>query len=79
MEGQRMATLTRIHTALAPNAIHIIFVHGLGGEARSTWMHNPKDHTTLWPNWIGEDIGCHVWVAGYEACDISHFVNQVAT
>ncbi len=62
-----MATLTRIHTALAPNAIHIIFVHGLGGEARSTWMHNPKDHTTLWPNWIGEDIGCHVWVAGYEA------------
>jgi hypothetical protein len=30
-------------------------------------MHNPVDHTTLWPNWIGEDVGCHVWVAGYGA------------
>lgn len=62
-----MATLTQIHTALAPDAMHVIFVHGLGGEAKSTWMHNPKDHTTLWPNWIGEDIGCHIWVAGYSA------------
>ena len=62
-----MSTLTQVHTALAPEALHVIFVHGLGGEARSTWMHNPKDHTTLWPNWIGEDIGCHVWVAEYAA------------
>ncbi|MDO9315146.1 MAG: AAA family ATPase [Burkholderiaceae bacterium] len=30
-------------------------------------MHNPKDHTTLWPGWIGEEAGCHVWVAGYGA------------
>jgi hypothetical protein len=62
-----MATLTQIHTAHEPEALHVIFVHGLGGEARSTWMHNPADHTTLWPNWIGEDVGCHVWVAGYGA------------
>ena len=62
-----MATLTQVHTAKKPEALHVIFVHGLGGEARSTWMHNPADHTTLWPLWIGEDVGCHVWVAGYGA------------
>lgn len=62
-----MATLTRIHESSAPDALHVIFVHGLGGDARHTWMHNPKDHTTLWPDWIGEDTGCHVWVAGYGA------------
>lgn len=62
-----MAALTQVHTAPEPDALHVIFVHGLGGEARSTWMHNPADHTTLWPSWIGEDVGCHVWVAGYGA------------
>lgn len=62
-----MATLTRVHSALAPNALHVAFVHGLGGEAHSTWMHNPTDHTTFWPGWIGDEIGCNVWVAGYGA------------
>ncbi len=62
-----MATLTRVHKASVPDALHVIFVHGLGGDARSTWMHNPKDHTTLWPSWIGEEVGCNVWVAGYGA------------
>lgn len=62
-----MATLTRVHEDSAPDALHVIFVHGLGGDARSTWMHNPKDHSTLWPSWVGEDVGCNVWVAGYGA------------
>lgn len=62
-----MANLTRVHEASAPDSLHVIFVHGLGGEAKSTWMHNSKDHTTLWPSWIGEDVGCSVWVAGYGA------------
>jgi pimeloyl-ACP methyl ester carboxylesterase len=62
-----MAILTQVHKDLNPEALHVIFVHGLGGEARSTWMHNPKDHKTLWPNWIGEDVGCNVWVTGYGA------------
>lgn len=22
---------------------------------------------TLWPNWVGADVGCHVWLAGYGA------------
>lgn len=62
-----MATLAQVYEAPSPDALHVIFVHGLGGEARYTWMHNPKDHTTLWPRWGGEDVGCHVWVAGYGA------------
>lgn len=62
-----MTTLTQVHTVQEPEALHVVFVHGLGGEAHSTWMHNPRDHTTLWPNWIGQDVGCHVWVAGYGA------------
>jgi len=62
-----MATLTRVYETSSPDALHVIFVHGLGGDARHTWMHNSKDHTTLWPNWVGEDVGCHVWIAGYGA------------
>jgi pimeloyl-ACP methyl ester carboxylesterase len=30
-------------------------------------MHNSKDHTTLWPKWIGEDVECNAWVGGYGA------------
>jgi hypothetical protein len=30
-------------------------------------MHDPKDDTSLWPSWIGEDVSCNVWVAGYGA------------
>lgn len=62
-----MTILTRVHKASVPDALNLVFVHGLGGEAHSTWMHNPKDDTTLWPSWIGEEVGCNVWVAGYGA------------
>jgi len=62
-----MATLTQVYETSLPDALHVIFVHGLGGDARATWMHNPEDHMTLWPSWIGEDVGCNVWVAGYGA------------
>lgn len=62
-----MTSLTRVHKPAVPDALHVVFVHGLGGDARSTWMHNPKDHTTLWPTWIGEEVGCNIWVAGYGA------------
>ncbi|WP_455917443.1 alpha/beta fold hydrolase [Pseudomonas cerasi] len=62
-----MVMLTRVHEGSNPKALNVIFVHGLGGDVRSTWMHNPNDHTTLWPCWIGEDVDCTVWVAGYGA------------
>lgn len=62
-----MTILTQVHKALEPDALNVVFIHGLNGDARSTWMHNPKDATALWPNWIGEEVGCNVWVAGYGA------------
>lgn len=62
-----MTILTRVHNTSVPDALHVVFVHGLGGDARSTWMHNPRDNSTLWPSWIGEEVGCNVWVAGYGA------------
>lgn len=62
-----MAKLTQIHQASSQNALHVVFVHGLGGEAQATWMCKSADPTTLWPVWIGEDVGCNIWVAGYNA------------
>lgn len=62
-----MTVLIQVHKASEPDALDVVFVHGLGGDARNTWMHNPKDHSTLWPSWIGEEVECNVWVAGYGA------------
>ncbi|SFK53927.1 PGAP1-like protein [Desulfomicrobium apsheronum] len=60
-----MISLENVHNVSDPDAIHVVFVHGLGGDTKSTWMHNPNDCTTLWPKWIGESAGCHVWITGY--------------
>ena len=45
----------------------VVFIHGLDGDIRSTWMANPKLPSTLWPKWVGEDTGCPVWLLGYGA------------
>ena len=63
-----MATLTRIDNMSARvGRPHIVFVHGLGGDARTTWMSDPKNPATLWPQWLAEDSGCPVWLLGYDA------------
>ena len=62
-----MAQLTQIHAVSNLDALHVIFIHGLGGDARSTWMHDPDDQASLWPIWVGEDFECNVWVAAYGA------------
>lgn len=47
----------------------VIFVHGLGGNARGTWHPQEKDDdNNFWLNWLGEeltDVG--IWSFGYEA------------
>lgn len=35
--------------------IDVIFIHGLNGHGKETWMHNPTDEETYWPNWLFND------------------------
>lgn len=46
----------------------IIFVHGLGGDAWSTW--HPEESKTdknFWPMWLGNDFPqCGIWSVAYE-------------
>ncbi|NEP60731.1 MAG: hypothetical protein F6K31_27680 [Symploca sp. SIO2G7] len=46
----------------------VIFVHGLGGNARSTWHPQEKDNdNNFWPAWLGEDMSdVGIWSLGYE-------------
>lgn len=43
----------------------VVFVHGLDGDARSTW-HPANDPSSFWPGWLGEDLPqVGVWSLGY--------------
>lgn len=55
----------QIHSATDP-LIDIVFVHGLSGDAQSTWDCGGDDG--FWPKWLTEDIGpCDVYCLGYGA------------
>ncbi|MGH7515004.1 MAG: esterase/lipase family protein [Gemmatimonadales bacterium] len=63
-----MARLELAHDASdSSKPLHVIFVHGLGGHVRHTWMYDPKDASTLWPRWVGEDLQYPVWLLEYDA------------
>lgn len=58
-------------TANPQRAADLVFVHGLGGDARTTWMREPDDRATFWPGWLAEDFpALGVWTLGY-AADVS--------
>jgi|GEM_PF-2749883 len=63
-----MADLIPVYEPLkATGKPRIVFIHGLDGDIRKTWMSNPMDEKSLWPRWVGEDTGCPVWLLGYGA------------
>lgn len=46
----------------------IVFVHGLEGDARKSWMADPNDDATFWLKWVAREFpGCRVWSLGYDA------------
>jgi len=56
------------HQDSLPSA-DVVFVHGLGGDARSTWHPKGKqDDDDFWPVWLGQDqLGLNIWSFGYNA------------
>ncbi|WP_293121323.1 hypothetical protein [Moorena sp. SIO4G3] len=42
----------------------VVFVHGLGGDARSTWHPQGKqDDDDFWPVWLGNDqLGLNIFL-----------------
>ncbi|NEQ06518.1 MAG: hypothetical protein F6K37_11405 [Moorea sp. SIO4E2] len=56
------------HQDSLPSA-DIVFVHGLGGDARSTWHPKEKrDDDDFWPVWLENDQpGLNIWSFGYNA------------
>ncbi|NEQ87408.1 MAG: hypothetical protein F6K26_47545, partial [Moorea sp. SIO2I5] len=56
------------HQDSLPSA-DVVFVHGLGGDARSTWHPEGKqDDDDFWPVWLGKDDLCvKIWSFGYNA------------
>ncbi|WP_287256129.1 alpha/beta fold hydrolase [Moorena sp. SIO4E2] len=56
------------HQDSLPSA-DVVFVHGLGGDARSTWHPKGKqDDDDFWPVWLGkEQLGLNIWSFGYDA------------
>ncbi|MDR6983163.1 pimeloyl-ACP methyl ester carboxylesterase/tetratricopeptide (TPR) repeat protein [Rheinheimera pacifica] len=49
------------------DGLAVIFIHGLNGDARETWMRNKTDESTLWPRWLASDTDCSVWLLAYDA------------
>ena len=53
---------------------NVVFVHGLGGDARETWQADKNNPDTFWPDWLHEDLKSArgaapvgVWSIGYPA------------
>ena len=58
--------LAVFNTEQADRAADVIFIHGLNGDAQTTWQIADRQDT-FWPAWLGEDLpNIGVWSLGYE-------------
>lgn len=67
-----MADLIRVDNTAdfgeAGHAGDVIFVHGLEGDVRATWMSDIGHAETFWPQWIAQAFPrCRVWSLDYGA------------
>ena len=63
-----MPKIYNIISQLGRANVNIVFVHGLGGHATSTWMTAQEEFSTFWPLWIPELVqGANVWSVAYDA------------
>jgi len=67
-----MAELQKISGCEDPHRIaDVIFVHGLDGDARTTWQEEAKPET-YWPGWLGEELTkAGVWSLDYDSSSMA--------
>lgn len=52
-------------------AKHVVFVHGLGGDYRDTWMGGIQ-RQEFWPEWLSDDVpGLCIWSIEYDSAAVS--------
>jgi hypothetical protein len=76
--GLRMIGLQRVANARGPSRGAVVFVHGLGGDARGTWQSDEAGGNSFWPAWLGQDLSdLDVWTLGYDASPSIWFGNAM--
>jgi tetratricopeptide (TPR) repeat protein len=62
-----MAQIVHVGSSSGEKRANVIFLHGLGGDPRTTWQRG-QDDQSFWPRWLVDDIaGLDVFSVGYES------------
>src|SRR5262245_36222051 len=64
--GVKNTSLHKVSEHRVDAKADVIFVHGLGGDYRTTWMADKSDKRTYWLGWLSEDRpDLNVWSLDY--------------